>query len=76
MHDIIETINYIIGASKFPISFIIVGVGEEVIYDMKRLIGESRKLISSTGEVLNKDIVPYVHFNDYVDDLNKLTEVA
>ena len=74
--DITETIDIIIEASKFPISFIIIGVGDEVNYDMKRLNGESGKLISSTGEVLNKDIVQYVHYNDYADDLNKLTEAV
>ena len=69
-------IDNIIEASKFPISFIIIGVGDDVTYDMKRLNGESGKLISSTREVLNKDIVQYVHFNDYADDLNKLTEAV
>ena len=74
IHDRIETINSIIEASKFPISFIIIGVGDDVTYDMKLLNGENGKLISSNGEVLNKDNVQYVHFNDYADDLNKLTE--
>ena len=76
IHDITETIDTIIEASKFPISFIIIGVGDNVNYDMKRLNGESGKLISSSGEVLNKDIVQYVHYNDYADDLNKLTEAV
>jgi hypothetical protein len=76
IHDITETIDTIIEASKFPISFIIIGVGDDVNYDMKRLNGESGKLISSTGEILNKDIVQYVHYNDYADDLNKLTEAV
>ena len=76
IHDNTEMIDNIIEASKFPISFIIIGVGDDVTYDMKRLNGESGKLISSTREVLNKDIVQYVHFNDYADDLNKLTEAV
>ena len=74
--DINETIDSIIEASKFPISFIIIGIGANVSNDMKRLNGENGKLISSKGEVLNKDIVQYVHFNDYADDLNKLTEAV
>ena len=76
MHDINETIDSIIEASNLPISFIIVGVGEDVNFDMKSLNGESGKLVSNKGEVLNKDIVQYVHFNDYVDDFNKLTEAV
>ena len=75
IHDINETINSIIEASKFPMSIVIIGVGDNVNYDMKTLNRQNGKLTStSTGEVLNKDIVQYVHFNDYADDLNKLTE--
>ena len=74
--DINETIDSIIEASKFPISFIIIGIGDDVSNDMKRLNGENGKLISSEGEVLNKDIVQYVHFKDYANDLNKLTEAV
>ena len=61
--DIEETIDSIIEISKYPISFIIVGVGDDVTSDMKTLNGENGKLISSNGETLNKDIVQYVHFN-------------
>ena len=74
--DIGETIDNIIEASKFPISFIIIGIGDNVSDDMKKLNGERGKLISSKGETLNKDIVQYVHFNDYADDLNKLTDAV
>ena len=76
IHDIDQTIDSIIEASKFPISFIIIGIGSDVTDDMKKLNGERGKLISSKGETLNKDIVQYVHFNDYADDLNKLTEAV
>jgi len=74
--DIEETIDSIIEISKYPISFIIVGVGDDVTSDMKTLNGENGKLISSNGETLNKDIVQYVHFNDYANDLNKLTKAV
>ena len=76
IHDIEQTIDSIIEASKFPISFIIIGIGANVSDDMKILNGEKGKLISSNGEVLNKDIVQYVHFNDYADDLTKLTQAV
>ena len=74
IHDIEETIDSIIEASKYPFSIIIIGIGANVTYDMKSLNGENGKLISSKGEELNKDIVQYVHFNDFADDLIKLTE--
>ncbi len=74
--DIQDTIDSIIESSKYPLSIIIIGVGASVNNDMKRLNGESGKLISSSGEILKKDIVQYVHYNDYADDINKLTEAV
>ena len=76
IHDINETIDSIIEISKFPISIIIIGIGDDVTSDMKTLNGEKGKLISRNGEILNKDIVQYVHFNDYANDLNKLTNAV
>ena len=72
--DIQETIDSIIEASSYPVSFIIIGIGDDVTFDMRTLNGENGKLISSKGKVLNKDIVQYVHFNFYANDLNKLTK--
>lgn len=74
IRDIDETIDSIIEASKFPISFIIIGIGEDVTSDMKILNGENGKLISSNGEELNKDIVQYVHFKDFAHNLNILAD--
>ena len=71
--DIIGTIDSIIEASKYPTSFIIIGIGNDVTSDMRTLNGENGELISSQGEKLNRDIVQYVHFNDYAKDLSKLT---
>ena len=50
IHDINETIDSIIQVSMLPISIIIIGVGDNVYYDMKRLNGENGKLISSKGK--------------------------
>lgn len=76
IEDIDETIDSIIESAELPLSFIIIGVGCSVNSDMKKLNGEDGKLISSNGETLTKDIVQYVHFNDYADDINKLTEAV
>jgi len=76
LQDIDETIDSIVEASILPISFIIIGVGDNANSDMKILNGENGKLISSKGVILNKDIIQYVHFNDYANDLTKLTEAV
>ena len=72
--DIYEVINTIIESAKLPLSIVIIGVGTNVNCDMKRLNGENGKLISSKGECLEKDIVQYVHFNDYNENIEKLTQ--
>ena len=74
--DLKSTIDSIIESSKYPLSIIIIGVGDIVCDDMKTLNGENGKLISSDGEILKKDIVQYVHFNDYADDMNKLADAV
>lgn len=72
--DMEQIVDAILESSKLPLSIIIIGVGMVVINDMKRLNGEYGKLISSKGEVLEKDIIQYVHYNDYADNIQKLTD--
>ena len=72
--DINEIINKIIKSSKLPLSIVIIGIGANVTEDMKRLNGENGKLRDSNGEYLEKDIVQYVHFNDFNENIDKLTQ--
>lgn len=74
VHDIDNIIDRIVESSKLPLSVIIIGVGADVTSDMKKLNGEDGKLIDSSGEGLEKDIVQYVHFNDYNENIEKLTQ--
>ena len=74
VHDIDDIIDRIVESSKLPLSVIIIGVGADVTSDMKKLNGEDGKLIDSSGESLEKDIVQYVHFNDYNENIEKLTQ--
>ena len=76
IYDIVETIDSIIESSKLPLSFIIIGVGDDIPSDMRELNGEYGKLISSNGEILDRDIVQYIHYNDYIEYINKLSEDA
>lgn len=72
--DIDEIIDSIIESSKLPLSIVIIGIGDDVTKDMKRLNGENGKLRNYKGEVLEKDIIQYVHFNDYNENIDKLTQ--
>ena len=74
VHDINEIIDSIIESSKLPLSIVIIGIGDDVTEDMKRLNGENGKLRNYKGEVLEKDIVQYVHFNDFNENIDKLTQ--
>ena len=76
VEDINDIIDSVLESSKLPLSIIIIGVGYSVENDMKRLNGEYGKLISSKGEILEKDIIQYVHFNDYADNIEKLTDAV
>ena len=72
--DIQDIINNIIESAKIPLSIVIIGIGEDVTEDMKRLNGENGKLRDSKGKYLEKDIVQYVHFNDFNENIDKLTQ--
>ena len=74
VHDINDIIDSIIESSKLPLSIVIIGVGSDVNEDMKKLNGENGKLVNSRGECLEKDIIQYVHFNDYNENIEKLTQ--
>ena len=43
---------------------------------MKTLNGENGKIISSKNEELKKDIIQYVHFNDYAQEFDKLNDAV
>uniref|UniRef100_A0A8B9STP2 Copine-2 n=1 Tax=Anas platyrhynchos TaxID=8839 RepID=A0A8B9STP2_ANAPL len=53
------------GASKLPMSIIIVGVGNADFAAMEFLDGDSRVLRSHTGEEAVRDIVQFVPFRDF-----------
>ena len=74
--DIHKTIDCIIESSKLPLSIIIIGVGNYINQDMKTLNGENGKIISSKNEELKKDIIQYVHFNDYAQEFDKLNDAV
>ena len=74
VHDIQDIIDNLIESAQIPLSIVIIGVGGDVTEDMKRLNGENGKLRDYKGKYLEKDIVQYVHFNDYNENIDKLTQ--
>ena len=49
IHDMKETIDIIVQLSQFPVSIIIIGVGEDDFSNMRRLDGDNDRLRSSSG---------------------------
>jgi Copine len=51
--------------SKYPVSVIIIGVGDESFENMRRLDGDKERLRSSKGVLAIRDIVQFVKLTDY-----------
>ena len=73
INDIRSTTSEIVKASKYPISIIIIGVGNEDFDSMNVLDGDKVKLVDhKTGEATARDIVQFVPFNRFRNDLEAL----
>ena len=57
IHDMKETIDIIVELSKFPVSIIIIGLGDEGFTNMRLLDSDDRVLRNSKGEAAVRDIV-------------------
>jgi hypothetical protein len=66
IHDMKETIDIIVQLSQFPVSIIIIGVGEDDFSNMRRLDGDNDRLRSSSGQLAVRDIVQFVKIADYI----------
>ena len=72
--DMDETIDSIVEASYLPISIIIVGVGDSNFSKMEKLDSDKHILKNSAGHSAARDIVQFVEFNDFIDDITLLPE--
>lgn len=71
IHDMSETIEWVIEAANLPMSVIIIGVGNENFKQMEVLDGDSRNLTSDTGRRAARDIVQFVPFREYCNPARK-----
>jgi len=69
-----ETIDILVEGSSYPLSVVIIGIGNGPFEDMRELTGESRPLINSLKIGAKRDIVHFVPFINYKKDLNALTK--
>lgn len=65
IHDKDETTDLIIELSQYPVSIIIIGVGDESFEIMKFFDSDGTILRNSRGKAAARDIVQFVKFKDY-----------
>jgi len=65
INDVQRTIDSIVNASNYPLSIIIVGVGNADFETMDVLDADEEPLISSRGAQMKADIVQFVPFNKF-----------
>ena len=68
-----DTIDELVEASLLPLSVIIIGIGKEDFSKMDELDGDIVPLTSSKGIKRMRDLVQFVPFSEYENDLEKLT---
>jgi len=74
INDIDETIDAIVKASFLPMSIVIIGVGDADFEVMSFLDGDGLPLKDSQNRLCRRDIVQFVEFSKYQNDLSKLRE--
>jgi len=71
--DYDETVDAIVQASKLGLSIVIVGVGKASFKNMEDLDGDDSKLKSGSKKA-SRDIVQFVPFNKYGENIHRLAE--
>lgn len=70
--DLPETIDAIVDASDCPLSIIIIGVGPADFSKMDELDADDNPLVSKEGITMKRDIVQFVPFNKFKDNMQRL----
>ena len=70
--DMANTIDALVEGSYYPLSVIIIGIGNTNFNKMEQLDGDEIPLISRKGIKRQRDLVQFVPFNKYEGDINKL----
>jgi uncharacterized protein with GYD domain len=75
IHDMRETKDIIVDCAEYPLSVIIIGIGEADFSNMVELDGDENVLRNTKGEAATRDIVQFVDFNEFKNgELNLLAE--
>lgn len=72
--DVDYTINDLVKASFLPISVIVIGIGKADFTTMNILDVDKNPLINNNGVKSSRDLLQFVPFLKYEDNLQKLAE--
>lgn len=72
--DFNETVNAIVEASSYPISIIIVGIGTNKFENMDKLDKQYLTLVNSKGQKAVRDIVKFIPYIKYENNIELLAE--
>ena len=74
INDFQNTIDVIIECCYYPISIVIIGIGDGDFEKMERLDADRKELCSSNGEVMIRDIVQFIPISKYLGNFEVVKE--
>lgn len=74
IHDMQQTIDWVVRGSFAPLSIVIVGVGKDDFANMDLLDADESPLVDSRGVKMDRDIVQFVPFRDCGNSPSVLTK--
>lgn len=75
-HDLQETVDLLVCASREALSVIFIGIGPEHFLDLKKLDSDIKMLESSRGSKSQRDIVQFVSFREFEGDIEGFAREA
>ncbi len=75
IHDMREAKDVLVECAMYPLSVIIIGIGDADFSNMVELDGDEEVLRNNKGQATERDIVQFVDFNEFkIGELNMLAE--
>ena len=69
IHDLRETVDKIVLCTSYPLSIIIVGIGDADFTAMETLDSDEYDLVDGNGEPAKRDICQFVRLNEFKEIL-------
>lgn len=68
IHDLRETVDRIVECAEYPLSIIIVGIGDANFAAMETLDSDDYDLVDGMGQTAKRDIAQFVRLNDFKEE--------